>query len=149
MRSCGYGHSPTGVARRREVAQDQVTVILGFGPTLRVSGPTARALELHSFVAPLYDSYAITEERDGLRGIQIDLTPLGAHMLFGDAMHALCTELVIPLADVLGEWARLDACGAVLEQLTQCVNGGAGNRQDEPRDERKRCALPTRHFGCD
>jgi AraC-like DNA-binding protein len=102
-RYCGYDHTGTGVARRREVAQDQVTIILGLGPSLRVGGPTAPAREFDSFVAPLHDSFAITEERGGLRGIQVDLSPLGAHLLFGEAMHELSAQLVIALEDVLGE----------------------------------------------
>ena len=43
---CGYLHEGTGVARRREIAQDQVTIILGFGPPLRVSGPGHAAAEI-------------------------------------------------------------------------------------------------------
>jgi AraC-like DNA-binding protein len=80
-----------------------VTIILGWGPSLRVSGPTAPAEDLDCFVAPLHDSFAVTEEQDGLCGIQIDLSPLGAHMLFGEAMHQLSSQLVAPLTAVLGE----------------------------------------------
>jgi AraC-like DNA-binding protein len=103
---CGYVHEGTGVARRREVAQDQVTIIIGFGPRLVVSGPGHAAAETDCFVAPLHPSYAITEEHDGLHGVQIDLSPLGAHMLFGIAMHELSHHLVVPLDAVLGDGVR-------------------------------------------
>lgn len=111
-RYCGYEHDGTGPARRREVAQDQVTLILGWGPPLQVGGPSQPAADYGCFVAALTDTYAITEESGSLRGIQIDLSPLGAHMLFGIAMHELSQHLVVPLEDVLG--AELDG---LLERL--------------------------------
>lgn len=103
---CGYVHAGTATARRREIAQDQVTIIVGFGPRLRVSGPGHAAAEIDCFVAPLHPSYAVTEEHGGLRGVQIDLSPVGAHMLFGIAMHELSDHLVVPLDAVLGDGVR-------------------------------------------
>jgi len=101
-RYCGYSHSDgSRPMRRREVAQDQVTIILGFGPPLKVGGPTLEPVEHHSFVAAMTDTYAVTEHR-ALHGIQIDLTPLGAHMMFGVSMHELSGQLVVPLEDLLG-----------------------------------------------
>ncbi len=105
-RYSGYRHDGTGFARRREVAQDLVTVILGFGPPLRVSGPSLAAADLSSFIAPLHPSYAVTEEFGTLHGIQVDLSPLGAHMLFGEAMDGLSEQLVIPFEDLLGGAGR-------------------------------------------
>jgi AraC-like DNA-binding protein len=105
-RYCGYEHEGTGRARRLEVAQAQVTVILGFGPALVVGGPSRTPADETSFVAALHPSYAVTEERGSLRGIQVDLSPLGAHMLFGAAMHELSAELVVGLEDVLGRDGR-------------------------------------------
>lgn len=93
--------------RRREVAQDQVTIILGWGPSLRVGGPTQPEADYDCFVAALKDTYAITEECGSLRGIQVDLSPLGAHMLLGVAMHELSEHLVVPLEAVLGDELRL------------------------------------------
>lgn len=118
-RYCDYSHRETGIARRREVAQDQVTIILGFGTPVRVSGRSAGAVELDCFVAPLHDSFAITEERDALRGVQVDLSPLGAHMLFGEPMHDLSASLVIPLSDVLGERA--------VRELVERLEGACGS----------------------
>ncbi len=113
-RYCGYRHQGTGLARRREVAQAEVTIILGLGPSLRVGGPSHSDCEYGSFVAALTDTHAITEERDSLHGIEINLSPLGAHMLFGVAMHELSEHLVVPLADVLG--VEIDR---LLERLAQ------------------------------
>ena len=103
---CGYEEHSPGPMRRREVPQDQVTLILGFGPTLRVSGPGEAPRERDSFVAAVNDSHAITEYEGVSRGLQVNLSPLGAHMLFGLAMHEL-SDLVVPLEDVLGTAAPL------------------------------------------
>jgi AraC-like DNA-binding protein len=102
----GYSHRSAGAVRRREPAQAKVTVILGFGPALRVEGPGHPAHDAGSFVAPLTDSYAITQEGEALEGVQVDLSPLGAHMLFGIPMHEL-SELVVDLEAVLGASAPL------------------------------------------
>lgn len=120
-RYCDYSHRETGVAQRREVAQDQVTIILGFGTPVRVRGGPTGAVDLHCFVAPLHDSFAITEERDELRGVQVDLSPLGAHMLFGAPMHELSASLVVPLSDVLGE----RAVGELVERLAGAASSPA------------------------
>ena len=106
-RYCGYDHDGTGKTRRREVAQDEVTIILSLGPLLRVGGPDHPTESYGSFVAALKDTYAITEHEGPLRGIEIDLSPLGAHMLFGLAMHELSEHLVLPLDDVLGAEAEM------------------------------------------
>jgi AraC-like DNA-binding protein len=111
-RYCGYDHDCTGATRRREVAQDEVTIILSLGPLLRVGGPDHPPGRYGSFVAALTDTYAITEHDGRLSGIEIDLSPLGAHMLFGVAMHELSSKLVLPLDDVLGAEA-----GHLTEQL--------------------------------
>ena len=108
VRGCYVGfleQSPRPL-RRREVAQDQVTLILNFGPPLRVSGPTEPAAERGSFVAAITDTYAITEYEGVSHGLQVDLSPLGAHMLLGVAMHEL-SALVVPLEEVLGPTAPL------------------------------------------
>ncbi len=101
-RYCGYDHDGVGQTRRREVAQDEVTIILSLGPLLRVGGPDHPEQRYGSFVAALKDTYAITEHDGRLSGIEVNLSPLGAHMLFGVAMHELSSKLVLPLDDVLG-----------------------------------------------
>lgn len=105
-RYCGYDHDCAGATRRREVAQDEVTIILSLGPLLRIGGPDHPSDRYGSFVAALTDRYAITEHDGALRGIEVNLSPLGAHMLFGVAMHELSSKLVLPLEDVLGMESR-------------------------------------------
>ena len=111
-RYCGYDHDCTGATRRREVAQDEVTIILSLGPQLRVGGPDCPSDRYASFVAALTDTFAITEHEGPLRGIEVNLSPLGAHMLFGVAMHELSAKLVLPLEDLLGAEA-----GELIERL--------------------------------
>lgn len=101
-RYCGYDHDCAAATRRREVAQDEVTIILSLGPLLRIGGPDHPADRYASFVAALTDTFAITEHDGALRGIEVNLSPLGAHMLFGVPMHELSSKLVLPLEDVLG-----------------------------------------------
>jgi AraC-like DNA-binding protein len=119
-RYCGYDHHGAGTTRRREVAQDEVTIILSLGPLLRIGGPDHPAGRYGSFVAALTDTFAITEHDGRLRGIEVDLSPLGAHMLFGVAMHELSSKLVLPLDDVLGAEA-----GELTERLIAASAWGA------------------------
>jgi len=97
----GYLHRTTRPLRRREPAQDAVTLILNLGPPLRVGGPTLSPVDAGSFVAALNDSYGITEELGMLHGLQVDLSPLGAHMLLGVPMREL-SALIVPLEEVVG-----------------------------------------------
>jgi AraC-like DNA-binding protein len=116
-RYCGYDYDCAGLTRRREVAQDEVTIILSLGPLLRVGGPEHPADRYGSFVAALTDTFAITEHAGALRGIEVNLSPLGAYMLFGVAMHELSSRLVLPLEDVLGADA-----GELVERIA-CAPG--------------------------
>jgi AraC-like DNA-binding protein len=86
---------------RREVPTGDVAVIISWGATLDVSGPRYGALRPTSFVVGLHDAYAVVEPREPWAGMQVDLTPLGAHILLGVPMDALTNRLVA-LEDVLG-----------------------------------------------
>jgi AraC-like DNA-binding protein len=106
----GYSHHSSRPLRRREAAQETVALILNFGEPMRVKGPTA-TFEVDSFVAPLNDTYALTEEGIESHGLQVDLSPLGAYMLLGVPMREL-SDLVIPLEDLIGP-----AVPTLVEQL--------------------------------
>jgi AraC-like DNA-binding protein len=106
---CGYDEETMGFTRRREVPSGEVVLIIGFGPELEATYPRAapgRAIRVRSFVAGLHDTHCIVESPGTQSGIQLNLTPLGAHVLLGVPMHQL-TNRVVDLEALLGRDAGL------------------------------------------
>lgn len=100
---CGYAeYSPVPV-RRRELPGPRVPVIISFGDQLSVRSPGVSG-ELTSFVAGFHDTFAVTEFVGAQCGLQVDLTPLGAHRLLGLAGGDL-RDGALRLADVVGRRA--------------------------------------------
>jgi AraC-like DNA-binding protein len=92
---------------RREVPSSDVMLIISPDTELRLPNvrDEARPPARHrSFVAALSDSYSLVEHDGYQHGIQVRLTPLGAHALFGFPMEEL-TNRVVELDDVLGRGA--------------------------------------------
>lgn len=104
----GYEEETVAFSRRRELATAQVVLIAGFGPAIEVSSPRfGKSVRTTAFVSGLSDCYALVDSFGSQRGVQVDLTPLGAFMLFGLPMRELANRAV-ELGDVLGpEGARL------------------------------------------
>jgi AraC-like DNA-binding protein len=101
---CGYLESVPAPLRRRELPVPVCVLIIDFGPTLRIIDPRRPdAVHAHGggFVAGLGDVYTITENLGVSRGVQINVTPLGAYRLIGRPMAALTNE-VVAIGDVLG-----------------------------------------------
>jgi AraC-like DNA-binding protein len=71
-----------------------IPMIISLGPTLLVDG-----VRHGSFVAGLDDGFSVTEYAGEQRGIQVNLTPLGARRLLGLPMSEL-TRRVVALDDV-------------------------------------------------
>jgi AraC-like DNA-binding protein len=92
----GYAEHATRPMRRLEVPFAGIPLIISLGPTLLVDG-----VRHGSFVAGLDDSATITEYAGEQRGIQVNLTPLGARRLLGLPMCELVRR-VVALDDVLG-----------------------------------------------
>lgn len=82
--------------RRLEVPFAGIPLILSLGPSLLVDGVRHR-----SFVAGLDDTATVTEYAEEQRGIQVNLSPLGARRLLGLPMVELARR-VVALEDVLG-----------------------------------------------
>jgi AraC-like DNA-binding protein len=111
---CGYEEETVGFARRRELPSGEVVVIIGFGPKLETTYPdlaSDRVATHRSFVAGLHDTYCFVESPGSQAGIQVNLTPLGAHLLLGLPMHEL-TNRVVDLGELLGAEGEL-----LVEQL--------------------------------
>jgi len=101
---CGYEEETAGFTRRRELPSGEVILIIGFGPELRTTYPAlspGREAITRSFVAGLHDTHCIVETPGTQAGIQVNLTPIGAHLLLGVSMSEL-TNRVVDLHDLLG-----------------------------------------------
>jgi AraC-like DNA-binding protein len=103
IRYCGYEERFGAPVRRREVPHGGVVLILSFGEPIDVGFLTGRSELGHhrSFVAGLSDAAAVTRHGGRQHGIQVDLTPLGAHRLLGLPMSEL-TNQAVPLDALLG-----------------------------------------------
>ena len=95
--------------RRWETPTGGVSVILSFGPAMRVSSASASGpTTVTSFVVGMYDEPALTEHDGVGHGVQVDLTAAGAFALLGVTMDELANR-VVPAADV----CRLNVDGLV------------------------------------
>jgi AraC-like DNA-binding protein len=98
---CGYTDSADSL--RRELPSPWVTLIVGLRAPLSVRGGCtggATALRRH-FLAGLDDDAAWTQPLGPARGVEVKLTPIGAHMLLGEHMAGL-SRRVVELEDLLG-----------------------------------------------
>ena len=117
---CGYDEETVAFSRRRELATPNPVLIVGFGAPIEVSFPDLReTTQTSAFVSGASDHYALVDSFGSQRGVQIDLTPLGAFMLLGLPMHELANRTV-ELGDILGP------DGALLpERLSEAGGWGA------------------------
>jgi AraC-like DNA-binding protein len=92
----GYVEQAPAPMRRLEVPFAGIPLILSLGPSLLVDGVRHR-----SFVAGLDDTATVTEYAGEQRGIQVNLTPLGARRLLDLPMSELARQ-VVALEDLLG-----------------------------------------------
>jgi AraC-like DNA-binding protein len=100
VRYCAYSERTGVPTRQREPLSTNVVLIFGLDTTLRVDGQA-----LSAFAGGLDDRCVVIEHDGEMRGIQVDLTPPGARMLFGIAMHELARQS-LPLAELMGGDAR-------------------------------------------
>ena len=118
----GYVESgATAPVLRQEVPVPRVPLIVNFGAQWRVAD-SAGAQERHdSFVAGLSDASAFVAAEGAASCLQVDFTPIGAHMFFGVPMHEL-TNRVVDVEALLGPdanlAARLEAASTWEERFT-------------------------------
>ena len=97
----GYSERTAGPLARREVPTGDVTLILSQGSVITLPEPHT------SFLAGLGDRATIVGHDGFQEGIQVRLTPLGAHALVGRPMHEL-TNRAVALEELIGtpDWVE-------------------------------------------
>lgn len=102
----GYVETSAIPVRRRELPSSNVPLIINFGAPFRVADPhvPGNVTSRHSFTAGLHDSYTLTESTGPAYCVQVDFTPIGAHLFLGLAMHTISHQEV-DLHDALGPFA--------------------------------------------
>jgi AraC-like DNA-binding protein len=106
LRAVSYQDHSAEPVRMPTVASLTVPMILSFGPRITVlDSDGGEGQVLTSFVAGPDDGHGMTEFTGAQDGMQIDLTPLGASMLFGVPMDQLARQ-VVDLVDLLGADGR-------------------------------------------
>ena len=119
----GYREHAAADVRRLQVPFSGLPLIVSFGPSIDVadaSGGGGRRVT--SFLAGLHDRAVVTSFRGDQAGVQVDLTPLGAAMLFR-GLAGEAANRVVDLADVLGP-----AAAGLADQLADA--GGWAARFD-------------------
>jgi AraC-like DNA-binding protein len=86
---CAYDEHTVSFTRRRELPGDRVVAIVNLGAPIRINGERFA----DGFFSGLHDTYALSETNGTQRGVQIDFSPVGAHLLLRTPMHELsqCT----------------------------------------------------------
>jgi AraC-like DNA-binding protein len=111
------GYVESGSPVRQEVPMPLVPVIVNFGSRWNVaSSATGPHVSHDSFVAGLSVASAYVGAAGPATCMQMNLTPLGAHMFFGLPMHELANE-VVPLEAALPRGVG---------QLAEALEGEAG-----------------------
>ncbi|MDC0715990.1 AraC family transcriptional regulator [Nannocystis bainbridge] len=111
----GYGEASVLPRVQRQFPLPQVVVIIEFGPPIRVhDGAGVPSRYAGGFVAGLSDAWSDTGHDGAQAGMQLNLTPIGARLVFGVALSEL-TGHIVHLDDLLppthrGLAARLAAC---------------------------------------
>lgn len=93
----------TAFTRRREVANPGAVLILNIDNRIRVSQPGSPGLvePYHVFFGGMNSAYVVTETDRFGGGVQLDLTPIGAHLLAGVPANEF-TNRVIHAEDIFG-----------------------------------------------
>jgi AraC-like DNA-binding protein len=91
---CAYDERTGSFTRRRELPSERVVAIVNLGAPIRVLTPTGWTDQPDGFLAGLHDTFALTETVGAQRGVQIDLSPVGAHLLLRLPMHELAGRVV-------------------------------------------------------
>ena len=116
----GYWDTTAALSRMRTVPTRTVVMIINLGAPLHLTLPASggRGREHGSFTAGMHDGHGQYVSTGPQRGIQLDLTPLGAYTLLGVPLDTL-TNTAVELPDLLGRDAR-----TLLERLAATPSWG-------------------------
>ncbi|MFD0534650.1 helix-turn-helix domain-containing protein [Actinomadura luteofluorescens] len=117
----GYWETEAVPSRMRTLPTRTTVMILNLGPPLHLEVPDPGVADraYGSFVAGMHDGHGMYLSPGGQRGIQLDVTPLGAYTLLGVPMARL-TNAAADLPDLLGREAR-----TLVERLGDAPTWGA------------------------
>jgi AraC-like DNA-binding protein len=91
----GYVEQGAAPVQRQQVPVAQLPLIVNFGSPWAASDTPDGTRELHgSFFAGLFDRSTYVVADGAASCVQVNLTPLGAHLLFGLAMHEVVNRIV-------------------------------------------------------
>ncbi|MDB5364787.1 MAG: AraC family transcriptional regulator [Rhodospirillales bacterium] len=97
-RICAYDERSTVSLSRRELPGASIALLLELGPPVWIQDRTQPGgifyRHRRGFIAGLDDRPTVTESAGSQRGVQVDLTPLGAHRLLRVNMSALAHRTV-------------------------------------------------------
>lgn len=116
---CSYDERTASFTRRRELPSERVVLIVNLGEPIRVLLHTGGAVwsdQPDGFFAGLHDSFALTETRGSQRGVEVSMTPVGAHLVLGLPMHELARR-VVTLEELFGR------AGALLREAVAEADG--------------------------
>ncbi len=110
---CAYDERTGSFTRRRELPSERVVMIVNLGAPIRVLTDVWTDQPV-GFFAGMHDTFAVTETAGAQRGVQIDLSPVGAHLLLREPMRAL-TGRVVELSALFGR------AGELLHEALACA----------------------------
>jgi AraC-like DNA-binding protein len=118
----GWIEDTSRSVRRREVPSGFIPLILNFGSAFRMidpGNPNGPGQSRRSFVAGLHESFALVESTGSSICVQVNITPLAAHLVLGVPMNSLANR-VVELDDILGVASR-----RLIERLGNALSWGA------------------------
>jgi AraC-like DNA-binding protein len=113
---CAYDERTGSFVRRRELPSERVVAIVNLGAPIRVLTREGWTDQPDGFLAGLHDTFALTETSGAQRGVQIDFSPVGAHLLWRTPMHEV-TGRVVALEAIFGR------AGVLLHEALACAGG--------------------------
>ncbi|MEW2354723.1 AraC family transcriptional regulator [Spirillospora sp. NPDC029432] len=107
----GYWEKDAFPNRKRTLPGRRTVMIINMGPPLDLEAPGTGPGRFSSFFAGMYDGHGSYTARGVQRGVQLDLSPLGAYTLLGTPMGELA-NIAVALPDLIGP-----AAGELVERL--------------------------------